>query len=343
MLKCLGTKLAAPLALAAMTIATAATAQDPTDVRFSLDWKFEGPSAPFFVAVDEGLFEAEGLNVTIDSGAGSRESIPRVATGAYDMGFGDLNALVKFLADEPDAAVTAIFMVYDKPPFAVIGRKSQGVTADPKSLEGKTLGAPPPDAAFAQWNAFVDAAGIDTSGIKIESVGFPVREPMLAQGQVDAIFGYAFSSVLNLKAQGVDEDDIVPIFMADNGLDLYGNAVIVNTAWAEENPEAVKGFVRALVKGLQSTIGTPDAAVKSVMSRNDIASEPIELERLQMALNDNIVTDSTKSDGLGGVDMDRLAASIKQLQTSFDMPNPPEPSRVFDPQYLPPAQQRMPN
>ncbi|MBJ3775410.1 ABC transporter substrate-binding protein [Acuticoccus mangrovi] len=326
------TPLAAPLA-----------AEDLTPVRFTLDWKFEGPSAPFFVAIDNGYFEDEGLDVTIDTGAGSREAIPRVATGAYEMGFGDLNALVKFLADQPDAAVEGIFMVYDKPPFAVIGRKSQGVTEDPKSLEGKTLGAPPPDAAFGQWAAFVDAAGIDTSDITIENVGFPVREPMLAQGKVDAIFGYSFSSVLNLLAQGVAEDDIVAIMMADNGLDLYGNAVMVNTEWAEANPEAVEGFVRALVKGLQATVADPETAIKSVMSRNEIADEATELARLKMAIADNIVTEAVETDGLGAVDMDRLGASITQLQTSFDMPNPPAPERVFDPAYLPPVEDRLPN
>ena len=331
------------VALAAIALATPLAAQDMTPVRFSLDWKFEGPSAPFFVAIDKGYFKDEGLDVTIDSGAGSRESIPRVATGAYQMGFGDLNAVVKFLDEQPDAAVEAIYIVYDKPPFAVIGRRSQGITEDPKSLEGKTLGAPPPDAAFAQWPAFVDAAGIDTSGITIESVGFPVREPMLAQGQVDAIFGFSFSSVLNLKAQGVADDDIVPIFMADNGLDLYGNAIIVNTEWAQANPDAMKGFLVALTRGIQDTIATPQEAVKSVMSRNDIASEEVELARLRMAIDDNIVTEASETYGLGDVDMNRLASSIEQLKTSFQMETPPSGERVFDRQYLPPLEARMPN
>lgn len=332
------------LALAgAVLFATPIAAQDLTPVRFTLDWKFEGPSAPFFVAIDQGFFEEEGLDVTIDSGAGSRESIPRVATGSYDMGFGDTNALVKFLADNPDAAVEAVFILYDKPPYAVIGRRSQGVTEDPKSLEGKTLGAPPPDAAYGQWPAFVDAAGIDTSGITIENVGFPVREPMLAQGQVDAIFGFSFSSVLNLKAQGVADDDIVPIFMADHGLDLYGNAVMVNTDWAEANPEAVEGFIRALVKGIRFTVANPEVAIDSVLSRNEIASREVELERLQMALDDNIVTEVVETEGLGGVDMERLANSIVQLQKSFDMPNPPAAERVFNPAYLPPVEERLPN
>jgi len=324
----------AAVALSAAALG-AAGAQELTPVKFTLDWKLEGPAAPFLVAIDKGYFRQEGLDVTIDTGAGSRESIPRVATGTYQMGFGDINALVKFLDEQPDAKVTAVFIGYDRPPFAVIGRKSQGVTEDPKSLEGKKLGAPPPDAAFGQWGAFKQVAGIDDSGITIENVGFPLREPMLAQGAVDAIFGFAFSSVLNLKAQGVPEDDISVIMMGENGLDLYGNAVIVNTDWAQANPDAVKGFLRALAKGFRDTVANPEEAVKTVLARNEIADEATELERLKMAIADNIATDWVKANGVGGVDDARLAKSIEQLKTSFALQNPPSPERVFDKSYLP--------
>ena len=192
--------------------------------------------------IDKGYFKAEGLNVTIDTGAGSREPITRIATGTYQMGFGDINALVKFLDEQPDAKVKAVMVMYERPPFAIIGRKSLGVTTDPKSLAGKTLGAPPPDGAFGQWAIFQKVANIDTSAIKIESVGFPVREPMLAQGKVHGIFGFSFSSVLNLKSQGVKAEDISLILMAENGLDLYGNSIMVNPEFAAKNPKAVQGL-----------------------------------------------------------------------------------------------------
>jgi NitT/TauT family transport system substrate-binding protein len=242
--------------LAASLIAGAAVvpASAQTNIAFTLDWRFEGPAAGFFLAQDNGYFEEEGLSVTIDTGAGSVEAIPRVATGTYQMGFGDINSLIKFLDQDPEQDVRAVMMIYDVPTFSVVGRRSLGITEDPSSLEGKTLGAPPPDGAFAQWPAFVDATGIDTSGITLESIGFPVREPMLAEGTVDAVFGFAFSVILNLKAQGVPEEDIVPILMAEHGLDLYGNAILVNTNFAEENPEAVKGFLRALVKGFRDAV-----------------------------------------------------------------------------------------
>ena len=318
-----------------------AHAQDLTPLKFSLDWKFEGPAAGFLLAKDNGYFAEEGLDVTIDTGAGSRESIPRVATGTYDMGFGDINALIKFLDEDPSAPVEAVMMVYETPPFAVIGRRSQGISEDPKSLEGKTLGAPPPDAAFGQWPAFKEAANIDDSSITIESVGFPVREPMLAQGQVDAIFGFAFSSVLNLKAQGVPEDDIVAIMMGENGLDLYGNAVMVNEQFAEANPDAVKGFLRALTKGFRDAVNDPEAGADAVLAVNNILDRDIEIERLTMANTMNIDTDAVKEAGFGGVDMARMERSFEQLGTSMGLQGNVTPADVFDDQYLPAAEERM--
>ncbi|MFN7165585.1 MAG: ABC transporter substrate-binding protein [Pannonibacter sp.] len=320
---------------------SASSAFAATEIKFTLDWKFEGPAAPFFIALDKGYFAAEGLEVTIDTGAGSRESIPRVATGAYQMGFGDINSLIQLMDKQPDLKVKAVMMAYERPPIAVIGRKSLGITDDPKSLEGKKLGAPPPDAAFGQWPAFAKVAGLDTSKITIENVGFPVREPMLAQGQVDAIFGFSFSSVINLKAQGVPEEDIALIMMAEKGLDLYGNVVMVNTDFAAANPEAVKGFVKALTKGYLDAIADPAAAVPHVMKRNEVLNEAVEIERLKMAVAQSIATPAVKANGFGGVEMAKLSKSMEYLQTSMGVSaTPPAAEKVFDPAYLPPAAER---
>ncbi|MEM8577615.1 MAG: ABC transporter substrate-binding protein, partial [Pseudomonadota bacterium] len=240
---------------AAGALATGAWAE--TDVPFALDWKFEGPAAPYFAAIDNGHFEAADLSVEISAGQGSLDAIPKVATGAFPMGFADINSLVKFLDQNPGAPVTAVMMVYDKPPFAIVGRKSLGVS-EPKDLEGRVLGAPPPDGAWAQFPAFASANDLDVSKITVEPVGFPTREPMLAEGNVAAVTGFSFSSFLNLVRLGVPEDDISTILMADYGLQLYGNAIIVNTDFAEANPEVVTGFLTAVAAGWKDAIADPE-------------------------------------------------------------------------------------
>jgi ABC-type nitrate/sulfonate/bicarbonate transport system substrate-binding protein len=201
--------------------------------------------------------------VTIEAGDGSVNTIPKIATGAFPVGFGDFNTVVRFLDQNPGAPVTAVMMIYDKPAFAIVGRKSLGVS-EPKDLEGKVLGAPPPDGAWAQFPIFAAANGLDVSKITIEPVGFPTREPMLAEGNVAAVTGFSFSSVISTKRLGVPEDDISNILMADYGVDLYGNAILVNTDWAEANPDTLKAFLEAVAKGWVDAVADPDAAIESL-------------------------------------------------------------------------------
>jgi len=318
---------------------TIAPAIAETSIKFSLDFKFEGPAAPFVVPIDKGYYKAEGLNVTIDTAAGSQEPIARVASGSHDMGFGDINSLIKYRAANPGTPIKAVFMVYNKPPFSVVGRKSRGVVT-PKDLEGRKLGAPSADSAYAQWPIFVKANAIDASKVTIENVSFPVREPMLAAGQVDAITGFSFSSFVNLKDRGVPVDDITVLLMADYGVNLYGNAIIVNPKFAAEHPDAVKAFLRAFVKGLKDTVKSPATAVDSVIRRNDVARKSVELERLKMALRDNVITPEVKANGYGAIDKARFEKSIEQIGLTYKFKTAPKPDEIFDASFLPAAADR---
>ena len=327
------------LAAAACFLCSSLAASAQTAVKFALDWKFEGPSAPYFVAIDKGYYKAEGLDVTVDSGPGSVAGIGRVAAGTYPLGLFDINSLVRFRDENPDQDVKAVMMVYDIPPFAIVSLKSANIKA-PKDLEGKVLGAPAPDGAYAQWKAFVKVNGFDASKVKIENVGFPVREPMLAQGKVDAITGFSFSSYFNLKSNNVKDEDINVMLMSDFGLVLYGNAIMVNPEFAKANPKVVAGFVRATIKGFIDTVKDPETALKSVMKRNETADEAIELARLKMALKDNMATAWVKANGVGGIDTARMTKSIEQIGETFAYKKKPTADDIFTSQFLPPAADR---
>jgi NitT/TauT family transport system substrate-binding protein len=324
--------------LSTLVLSSGALAQ--TAIKFALDWRFEGPAAPYFVAIDQGYYADEGLDVSIDPGSGSVEGINRVASGAYQLGFADINSLVKFRDNPANAPLQAVQMVYDTPAFAIITMKRTGISG-PKDLEGKILGAPAPDGAYAQWPIFVAANGIEASKVKIENVGFPVREPMLVKGDVDAITGFWFSSYMNLKANGAKDDDIVVMLMKDYGVDLYGNVIIVNPEFAKSNPDAVKGFVKATIRGIQETIRNPEAAIDALLKRNQIANKAVELERLKLALDRNFVTDATRQNGFGDVDMSRLARSIDQIGLTFKYTNKPSADAIFTSAFLPPKADRL--
>lgn len=324
-----------------VALAGAGMAEAQVRIAYSNDWRWEGPAAPFLMALDRGYYAEEGLEVTMDTGQGSLEAIPRVASGTYQMGFADINSLIRFRDQNPDLPVKAVLMVYNNPAFSVVGRRSLGVE-EPRDLEGRRLGAPAADGAFAQWAAFVEANGIDADAVTIENVGFPVREPMLAQGQVDAITGFSFSSFINLKAAGVPEDDIAVMLMSDWGLDLYGNVVIVNPDFAEANREAVEGFIRATIRALKETIADPAAAVDYVVANNDVVTAEVELERLEMALDQNIVTEEVIADGFGGINAVRFDRAVQQIALTYEFQGDlPAAEDIFDASFLPPLEDRL--
>jgi NitT/TauT family transport system substrate-binding protein len=329
---CRSLRLAA-VALVATLLATGpTTAQVP--LKFSLDFKIEGQATPFLVGIDKGHYKSAGLDVVMDPAAHSLEAIERLAAGSYDMALADINTLIRFRERHPAMPIKAVFMVYNRPPFAIVARRSRGITK-PKDLEGKKLGAPAADTTFAQWKVFTKVNNIDASKVTIENVGFPVREPILAAGQVDAITGFSFVSYVDLKERGVPADDLTVLLMADYGVNFYGNAILVNPNFAAAHPEAVTAFLRAFVRSLKDTARDPSAAVESALKRTDGARKEVELERLRMALRDNILTPEVKANGLGAIDMKRLESSIETIASVHEFKSKLHATDIFDSSFLP--------
>lgn len=331
-IKALALSLAATLCLAG-----AALAQTP--VKFTLDWKFEGPAAPYLIAESKGYFKEAGLSVTIDSGNGSSGAVNRVATGAYDIGFADINSLIEFNAQNPDKALKAVFMVYDNPPFAIFSLKKSGI-ATPADLAGKTLGAPIFDAPRKTFPAFCQAVKLDPAKVTWQTMDPPLREPMLIRGDVNAISGFYFTSLLNLEKAGVKAQDLNIFKYPDFGVKLYGNAIIISPEMAKK-PELVKGFLKAVAKGWKEAIADPKAAVELVKKRDGLIDADLELKRLNLCVEMCIATPWVKQNGMGGVDPERMAKAIDEAVSSFGLKAAPKASDVFDPSFMPAKEERL--
>jgi len=329
--KWLGGAAVAGLMLAALP----ASAQTP--IKFTLDWVFQGPTSPFLVALEKGYYKAEGLDVTMDPGQGSAGAVQRVATGAYQIGFADVNATIEYNAKNPGKEVMCVFMAYDYAPFGVYALKKSGIKG-PKDLEGKKLGAPVFDASFRLFPAFAKKTGVT----KWEHVNLTpqLREQSLVQGSVDFISGHYFSSMLDLKARGVKFDDIVAMRYVDFGMDLYANGIIVSADMLK-NEKAIKGFIAATVKGWKDVIADNKVGIAAAKKRDPLIDEALETERLQISLQTNILTPYVKANGMGDVDDARFASSVKLVSEAFGLPTAPAPDKVFTGKFLPPKADRM--
>lgn len=310
-------------------------------IRFQLDWRFEGPSAPFLMAIERGYFAEEGLDVQVDSGSGSAGAINRVASGAYEMGFGDLNALVEFLAENPDApGIQGVYVVYDGTPATVFARKDRDIES-PADLAGKSIGAPTFDTGYRAWGIFAAANDLDADSVEWQNVDPTLRETLLVRGDVDAITGFYFTSLLNLEGRGMGVEELTLMPFPDYGVPLYGNAIIASEAFAEEHPEAVAGFLRAFNRALKETLADPDGAIDYVLARDGLIDVELERRRLKLAIEGAIDTPDARANGAGAVDEERLRESIQLVADAYDLPSVPTTDQVFNSDYLPPREERM--
>ena len=319
-------------------------ARPPLAVQFSLDRPVDAAAAPFVIAATGGLFAAEALAVTTNIAAGSPDAIARVAAGSSDFALVDINALMRFRDRDKQGVppVKAVFVLFNKAPYAIIARKSRGVTAL-SDIEGKNLGIAEGDLSVRLWPAVAKLNGIKAASVKQNSISAAVREPMLSAGQIDAVTGFSYLSAINLRDRGIPADDLAVLKFADYGCEAYGFAVIVNPTLATAKPEAVRGFARAVIGGLHLVIKDPNAAIIEVISRMDGGSREQELERLRTVLRDNILTGDVKRNGIGGIDPARFERSIEQVAEDFKFQKRPQASDIFDDQFLPPLNGRLIN
>ena len=316
-----------------------ARAAEPVPVRFILNWKLEGPNAPFFLAEDRGYFAANGVKIQLDAGEGSSAPPSRIASGAYDAGFGDITSMIEFGVKNPQVPLRTVYMIYNRSPQVVAALKTKGIKK-PADLVGKTLGAPVFDAGYRMWPTFAKAAGIDAGAVKWINMQPSLRETLLVKGQVDAVTGYDLTIGFSLKTIGVAISDVDMIYYADYGIDVYSNAIMVAKALIDQHPDAVKGLVAAINRGWLDSLADPEAAIASLVKRDPLLKRDVERERLEWARDHLIKVPETAEIGLGAVKPERLQRTIDIVASAFALPSKPTAADVFDARFLPPAAAR---
>ena len=314
----------------------------PIAIQFSFDRPIDASAAPFVLASVSGLFSSEGLAVTTNIASGSRDAIARVARGDSDFALVDINELIRFRDSTGAPLIKAVFVLFNKTPYAIIARQSRGIRAL-SDIEGKTLGVAEGDLAIRLWPALARQNGIKLASVKQSKISAAVREPILSAGQVDAVTGFSYLSAVNLRDRGVPSDDLAVLRYADYGCEAYGFAVIVNPVLAAARPEAVKGFLRALIGGTHLAIKEPGRASDEVVNRMDGGSRDLELERLHTLIRENFVTAEVQRNGIGAVDPARLERSIDQIAEDFKFQKRPSAADIFDNAFLPPLGGRLIN
>lgn len=307
-----------------------------TPVKFTLDFKVTSQTAPFFLAAAKGYYAQEGLDVQIDVGAGSVASLTRVASGAYDLGLGDISALIEAHA-KGSLPVQAVYQYYNRAPFVIIGRKDRGITTQMASLKGKKVAAAAVESTRRSWPMVAEQQKLGSDFFEWVTTDFSARDNVMVRGDVDAAT-YFHDSAVSLF-QRMPPEQLSVLSYAETGVHLYGNAIVASTALMKDKPELVRGFLRATQRALLDALANPAEALAAVRAREPMLRD--DQERARWAITRTYLANAeTAQVGLGRIQPAVLQQQIAQIGKTFGLPQLPTVQAVWNTGFLPTAVQQ---
>lgn len=310
-----------------------------TPLKFTLDFRPNGQTAPFFLALNKGYYRDEGLDVTIDTGAGSVASITRIASGVYQMGLGDISSLVEFNAQNPGTPmVQAVYQYYNRAPFVIIGRKDRGIDSDFKSLQGKKVAAAAVESTRRAWPMVARKTGIKPDAFQWQTTDFSARDNVVVRGDVDAAT-YFHDSAVSLFAR-VKQEELSVLKYSDAGVNLYGNAILASSNLVAQNPKVVEAFLRATNRAILETLANPGPSIAAVRQREPILVEKVELDRWGITAQ-YVAAPDTRGHGLGDIRKLMLEQQVDEVVDVFGLKVKPSADAIFNGSMLPARSERM--
>jgi len=327
-------------ATGAIAVPHLAQAQAPARVRFAVDWVWQSNHAIWTMAQDQGMLAAEKVDATIERGYGSSDNLTKLGAGALDLALVDPNLLAKFNQENPNNQVTAVFIVYDAAPSAVIFLKSSGIKTL-KDLEGRKLAATEGDATFSLFKVLCQVNNVDFGKIEIVSVAPQLRDSMVIQKRVDASLGFFVTGVINIAAAGVPRNDIDYFQYNKHGLALYSLSIVGRKEYVAANPATIAAFIRATIKGTRAMLSDKRGAVASVKRRDGLLKDDVELERNELMIEGSLLTPWVREHGMSTVDRARFERTTAQVAQVFGVSAAPKMEDIYTDRLLPPQPERM--
>jgi NitT/TauT family transport system substrate-binding protein len=313
-------------------VAAPAGAQTPA-VKLTLDFAIQGQQSPFILAAEGGHFARAGVNVQVDRGYGSADAITKVASGAYDMAFADIGALIQFNGRQLRAKVVSVFQIYDVAPMVILSLKKSSITK-PGDLAGKRLASPSGASSRVMFPLFARANGLDPSAVSWIDVTPQLRETLLVQGQTDATTAL-ITDLAGLERLGISEHDLNVMRFSDYGVGLYGHCILTTPEFAAKNPDTIKKLLKGIAEALKAAISDPGVSIAAIKKREPLIDERVERGRLDLVIKNAILTDHVRREGLSAIEPDRMKHTIDMVAETFNLPVL-DTASIYRADYLPP-------
>ena len=246
-------------------------------------------------------------------------------SGAYDAGFGDINAIIQNASTRPADAPVMVYMIWNQPPFAIVAKKTSGINSI-KDFEGHTLGGAQGTPTTRLLPVFVQKNGLEGEKIKVSNMAPNLQEPMLIKGDIDGSTGVQYHQLFQPGAEPPgSRQGLQVVLFGDYGLDLYSNGIMVSKKLLASNPKAVAGLVRAINKAVIAVGKDQKAGMKATVNYDNLVNDEVEKRRLQYSFEKLIVSPEMKEIGVGDVKDDRMTRAIGIVVEGYQLARAPTP------------------